>query len=99
MADVALSIGGRTHLVACRDGEEAQLRRLGTMLDQRWTTAERASGGVSGERSMLFVALMLADALDEAESRPPADGGAFAARIADRLESVATALEKSAGNP
>jgi cell division protein ZapA len=96
MADVTLIIGDRRHTVACRDGEESQLRRLGDMLDKHWATAARASGGLNGERTMLFVALMLADQLDEAAQQPPEGAGAaLLDRVADRLESLAAALEKS----
>jgi cell division protein ZapA len=97
MAEVTLSIGGRPHLVACRDGEEARVRLLGDMLDARWSAAARVAGA-STERAMLFVALMLADDLDEAQRRPP-EGAVVSedalARIADRLESLAAALEQT----
>lgn len=108
MAEITLSIGGHTHRLACADGQEARLRRLGSMLDERWPAAARASGGVLGERAMLFVALMLADSLDEAQnaveaapapSATPAPAPAPAAddaalrRIAERLEAFAAALE------
>lgn len=96
MANVSLPIGGRPHSVACRDGEEARLMELGKMLDERWPAALRAAGGVPGERAMLFVALMLADALDDIRQRPP-EGAAVSEpalqRIADRLEALADALE------
>ena len=94
-----LSIGGRNHPVACRDGEEDRARLLGRLLDQRWAAALRASGGVNTERAMFFVALMLADALDEAESRPPAGAAVSETgleRIADRLEQLAAVLERPA---
>ncbi len=97
MATVQLSIGGRTHPVATRDGEEARVQMLGRMLDERWAVADRAAGG-NPERAMLFVALMLADALDDAETRPPAGAAvseAALARIADRLEALADTLEKT----
>lgn len=95
MADVTLTIGDRRHSVACPDGQEDQLRRLGTLLDARWRDAARASGGLSGERTMLFVALMLADALDDAERRPPeATGEKMLDRVAERLEALATSLER-----
>jgi len=97
MANVTLPIGGRPHTVACRDGEEARLQALGKLLEARWPTALRAAGGVPGERAMLFVALMLADELDEVQQRPP-EGAAVSepalARIADRLEALADALER-----
>lgn len=98
MADVTLNVGGRPHLVACRDGEEARVRHLGAMLDERWPVAQRAAAGIGGERAMLFVALMLADDLDEAAVQPAA-GAAVSepslARIAERLENLADALEHS----
>ncbi|CAN5766823.1 cell division protein ZapA [soil metagenome] len=94
MADVTLTIGDRRHTVACRDGEEPQLRKLGELLDRHWTTASRASGGLTGERTMLFVALMLADELDEAQRRPPEGAGAaMLEQVADRLERLAAVLE------
>jgi cell division protein ZapA len=94
MADVTLTIGDRRHTVACRDGEEPQLRKLGEMLDKHWSTAARASGGLNGERTMLFVALMLADALDEAQRRPPEGQGAILLeQVADKLERLAAVLE------
>ena len=98
MAEVHLQIGERRHLVACRDGEEASVERLGARLNERWAAANRAAGGLGGERAMLFVALMLADALEESENRPPEPGAAspaMLATIADRLESLAAALEQS----
>ena len=95
MADVTLTIGDRRHTVACPDGQEDQVRRLGTMLDAHWGTAARASGGLNGERTMLFVALMLADALEEADRRPAdAKDDAVLRRVADRLEALAAALEQ-----
>lgn len=95
MADVTLTIGDRRHVVACPDGQEDQVRRLGTMLDAQWATAARASGNLNGERTMMFVALMLADALEEAERRPPeVKDEVLLARVAERLESLADSLEQ-----
>lgn len=99
MAEVALPIGGRTHVVQCRAGQEEAFRRLGTLLDRHWPTAARAAGTEVGERPMLFVALMLADQIDEIERRPLAETDPIVLeRIADRLEALATALEEPAPN-
>jgi cell division protein ZapA len=101
MAQVMLTIGGRQHAVGCRDGEEDRLRLLAGTIEARWPTALRAAGNQPGERAMLIVALMLADALDEAEQRPAAapagttPDDAALARIADRLEALADALERT----
>lgn len=96
MAEVTLNIGGRAHAVACRDGEESHLLHLGSILDRHYKVADRASGGTSGERTFLFLSLLLADALDEADRRPSEERDTAAmARIADRLEAVAGALEEA----
>lgn len=98
MAQVTLSFGGRGHVVACRDGEEARVHQLAAMIEERWAGAARAGGG-SYERTFLYVGLMLADALDEAENRPLPDNLVSEeelAGIADRLESLAGTLEQSA---
>ncbi|MBA4048348.1 MAG: cell division protein ZapA [Sphingomonas sp.] len=98
MAEVSLIIGGRAHRIACADGQEAQLERLGAMVAERWETAQRAAGGTGAERTMLLIALMLADALSDAQrASASASGGNDAAplldAIATRLEALATALE------
>lgn len=98
MAEVTLTIGDRTHIVACRDGEEARLRELGAMLDERWPVARRAAGNSGLERAMLLLALILADDLDESVSRPApvaTDAGVLGG-IAERLERLAEALEDGA---
>jgi cell division protein ZapA len=101
MPNVTLQIGGSRHVVACRAGEEARVQMLGRMLDERWATADRAAAG-QPDRAMLFVALMLADALDETEKRPPEGAAVSEAalqRIADTLEGLAQALEQSPPTP
>ncbi|UUL83283.1 cell division protein ZapA [Sphingomonas qomolangmaensis] len=98
MAEVTLTIAGRDHKIACRDGEEAQLRALAGKLEAHGAAALRASGGLSGERTMLFIALMLADQLAEQEVAPPSGiPPMLLDRIADRLEAVASALEDDGG--
>ncbi|WP_308223064.1 MULTISPECIES: cell division protein ZapA [unclassified Sphingomonas] len=71
MGQVTLTIAGRNHVIACRDGEELHLERLGALLERHTDTAIRASGGMSSERTLLFLALILADQVDEAERNPP----------------------------
>ena len=94
MAEVTLSIGGRSHMIQCRDGQEDAFRRLGDRLDAVWPQASRAAGAATGERPMLFVALLLADQLEEVDNRPVADTDPIVLeRIADRLEALAAALE------
>ena len=99
MAQVTFSIGDRSHTVACADGGEARVQTLGRMLAERWPAARRAAGAAGTERELLLIALMLADRLDEALNAPPpeaiADETTLAA-LADRLETLADALEADA---
>ena len=98
MADVTLTIAGRGYVVAARDGDEAHLRRLEKMLQKHSPAAQRASGGMSAERTLVYLSLILADLLDEAQENPPqaAAPSPLLDQIADRLEAVATALEEDA---
>lgn len=96
MAEVKLNIAGRAHVIACHPGDESRLEQLGRRLDEHSAAALRASGGLGMERTMLFIALMLADQLSEAERAPAASlPSPLLDRLADRLEAVAAALEET----
>jgi cell division protein ZapA len=108
MADVRLSIAGREYIVTCKDGEEARLSGLGSMVDQKAREAGGSAGGLNESRQLLFASLLLADQLydlkDGAASAAPATGisAGFAdqmaqtvERLADRLETLVQGLEKS----
>ena len=61
------------------------------------TVGIKAKSPAFSSAGAVLIALMLADSLDQAENRPSADGGpsrAYLARLAERLESLADALEK-----
>lgn len=97
MADITLTIAGRSYAIAARDGEEAHLRDLERLIGRHADTALRASGGLSAERTLVYIALILADLLDEAERNPSSGvSPVLLDRIADRLEAVAAALEEDA---
>lgn len=69
MTNVTLTIGGRSLTISVAAGEEAHVEMLGRMIDDR----VRRMGNIAtqGEaRMLLFAALMLADELHEAHSRP-----------------------------
>lgn len=98
MAQVTLSIAGRQHVVLCREGEESHLQRLATLLDGFAETAQRAAGG-NPERTLLYIALMAADRLDELETNPAQGVSPHVLdRVADRLEAIAATLEDESAN-
>jgi cell division protein ZapA len=104
MSEVTLQVGGRAYTVSCADGEEAHVRRLASIVDGK-LTAMGGSIAPGDAKNLLFAALILADEVDEARrSADPAkignEGSALAENVtrglealADRLESVAYALE------
>jgi cell division protein ZapA len=109
MAEVTLAIGGRSYRLACRDGEEEELRAAGRLLESRVAGLLASQGAVTEPRLLLMAALLLAGELHEqAHAAPaappvPADNAhelpALAARVAAlaaRAERLADQLEGAA---
>ena len=89
MAELTITIAGRAHKVACRDGEEAQLTAAAELLDQRARAV--AGSAPSGEvRTLLLAGLTLADEqLEGSTGEPDAALTERLARIAERIEALA----------
>ncbi|HEX6783124.1 MAG TPA: cell division protein ZapA [Sphingomicrobium sp.] len=105
---VDLSIAGRVYPVACREGEEDSLRAAAQLVDSKSREALAGLGTLSEARQFLFASLLLADQLIDkkpeaaASLRPALPDPVLAARadaLAERLESLAVALENEAANP
>jgi len=60
MAEVNLTIDGRTYPVACDDGQERRLLQLGAYVEQRMREAS-VSGSSNKTQAMVLASLMLAD--------------------------------------
>lgn len=60
MAEVNLTIDGRSYPVACDDGQERRLIQLGSYVDQRMREASVA-GSSNKVQAMVLASLMLAD--------------------------------------
>ena len=110
---VDLTIAGRTYQVACREGEEENLRAAARLVDGKSREALAGLGTLSEARQFLFASLLLADQLvdtnPEATSSPPPLPPEPVARpdpalilraesLADRLESLAMTLENEGSN-
>lgn len=106
MAEVELSIAGRSYRVACRDGEEQNLRRAAEMVDAKSREALAGLGALSEARQLLFASLLLADQMIEKNGitapPPPSPPDPQVVRrvdvLAERLERLATHLESEAAN-
>jgi cell division protein ZapA len=108
-----LNIAGRTYQVACREGEEDNLRVAARLVDGKSREALAGLGTLSEARQFLFASLLLADQLidnkpEAAIASPPPPPPAArpdpqtilrAEALADRLESLAMTLENEAANP
>lgn len=99
MAEVTLSVGGYSYQVACRDGEEAHLERLGAMVDAKAGQARSAVGNASEVRQLLLSALLFADEALEGKAPSPASPApvidpAILETFADRVEAIAARVEK-----
>lgn len=108
---IDLSIAGRTYQVACREGEEENLRAAARLVDGKSREALAGLGTLSEARQFLFASLLLADQLIEnrPDAAPPPPAPApegpdpalvqRAETLAGRLETLAEQLENAASAP
>jgi len=105
---IDLNIAGRTYQVACREGEEENLRAAARLVDGKSREALAGLGTLSEARQFLFASLLLADQLidkdpDAAAAAAPAAPDPVlverAEALANRLEMLAAELEDAASNP
>jgi cell division protein ZapA len=108
---IDINIAGRTYQVACREGEEENLRAAARLVDGKSREALAGLGTLSEARQFLFAALLLADQLVDnrpeaavAAPPPPEPIGpdpavvSRAETLAGRLESLANHLEAEGAN-
>ncbi len=69
MPQVVVTINTRSYAVACGEGEEEHLMRLAAVVDDRVSSLAREVGQVGDARLMLMASLLLADDLEQAETR------------------------------
>ena len=101
---IDISIAGRTYQVACREGEEENLRAAARIVDGKSREALAGLGTLSEARQFLFASLLLADQLLDKNPeavQPAAPDPVLIERVetlAGRLESLAAQLENEAAN-
>ena len=99
MAEVTLNIAGRSYQVACRAGEEENLLAAARLVDGKCREALAGLGTLSESRQFLFASLLLADQLlEKPGTQPNIEDPTVAPRVerlAERLESLASALEEA----
>lgn len=108
MAQVSITLRGRSYQIACDDGQEAHLTRLGRYLDERATQLLESTGPVSDSMLLVMVSLLIADELSDAageletlrekgngDARVKAEGAVVDAidSLASRIAGLAEKLE------
>jgi len=100
MAEVNLTIAGRSYQVGCRAGEEDNLVAAARMVDAKSREALSGLGTLSESRQLLFASLLLADQLLEKPGAAAAisldpDLAPRIEALAKRIESLALSLEEN----
>jgi cell division protein ZapA len=68
VGQVSITIRGRPYQIACDEGQEAHLARLGRFLDQRAEQLNLATGSISDAMLLVMVGLVVADELTDTVS-------------------------------
>ena len=108
MAQVSITINNRKYQVACDDGQEAHLTRLGNYVDKRLNELIASVGQVGEARLLVMVSLLLTDELSDLYSQKKqtinnstlsyrdAEKACLAIeKLAERIEDIAASFEQA----
>jgi cell division protein ZapA len=68
VAKVSVTINNRKYQIACEDGQEAHLSRLGAYVDRRISELVASIGQVGDSQLLVMASLLIADELSDAYS-------------------------------
>lgn len=109
MAQVDITINGRNYSIACDDGQEDHLLRLGEYVDKKVVELVSEVGQVGDTRLLVMASLLVADDLseafddiaalekgsgDKAPAVPKSVAEGFEG-LAQRIESIAATIERT----
>ncbi len=103
MAEVAITLNGRTYRLECGDGEEEHLLALSEKVGDRLNSLQKKFGQVGDDRLLLMTALMIADDLSETQDKlAEAEAGRVSAddlkkseesKVADQIAAAVERIE------
>ena len=67
MAEVDITINGRSYRISCKDGEEARIKSLATLINNQVQKLSEKIGQLGEARMILLASLVLLDKSDEVE--------------------------------
>jgi cell division protein ZapA len=92
MAQIMLTINGRSYPVACDDGQEERIRQLGHYIDGKVGEFARQFGQIGDARLILMASLVITDELAEAAETARKRAMANGAGAAQDREAAAEAV-------
>ena len=110
MAIVNITLNKREYRVACDDGQEEHLLRLGKYVDKRLNELIAAVGQVGEARLLVMVSLLLTDELSDLYSKKESPSGFLGQQhsnsnqeevcvamenLAERIENIAASIEEA----
>ena len=96
MAQVEVTVNGRTYLLACDNGEESRLLELAGAIDKRTSKLVGEMGQLGEARLMLMAGLLVADELSEASAQVAVLEAAVAKAQRDGVNAGAAAATQAA---
>jgi cell division protein ZapA len=102
VGQVTIDINGRPYRVACADGEEPHLEKLGRYVNEKVSQLVAQAGQIGDTRLLVMASLLIADELGEARGGIEKGGAgtsgsdsvaAAIEAVAQRMESLAARLE------
>ena len=96
MAEVTITLNGRTYRLECDEGEEAHLLFLSDKVGECLGALQKQFGQVGDDRLLLMSALTIADELNEAQKRVEeleAELSGAENEVADRFSTAADRIE------
>lgn len=106
MAQVTITINLREYAIACENGQEVQIMKLGRMLDEKAKTLTSALGQINENQLLAMVGLLIADELTElkkaqntgipAPQTQPVDLAALDTELAATIDSLGETIKSVA---
>ena len=96
MAEVTITLNGRTYRLECDDGEEEHLLSLSDKVGERLRSLQKQFGQVGDDRLLLMTALMIADEKNEVEKKLEeleAEHAGAEKVVADEISAAADRIE------
>lgn len=104
MAEVNVTINGRTYGIACDDGQEQRVLDLGKYVDERLKEIAKAGAASNESHLLVLTSLVLADEIfdllesEGAGAQPQAVNGEDSQKYINAIDHLAERIDRIAGS-